>query len=105
VPYNHKRKVAAALKPIYTAPHADAAEAELERFDQTWGQRYPLRAQAWRRNWEHITPLLALPDELRRVLYGEPPRIAVLSGVARDRNPPEPRDLVRHAEGLARFDG
>jgi putative transposase len=26
-------------------------------------------AQAWRRDWEHITPFLALPDELRRVVY------------------------------------
>jgi putative transposase len=69
VPYKDKRKVAAALKPIYTAPNADAALEELERFDQTWGERYPMIAQAWRRDWEHITPFLALPDELRRVVY------------------------------------
>jgi Transposase, Mutator family len=37
-----RRKVAAALKPIYTAPTADAAETELERFDQQWGGRYPM---------------------------------------------------------------
>jgi putative transposase len=69
VPYKDKRKVAAALKPIYTAPNADAALEELERFDQSWGQRYPMIAQAWRRDWGHITPFLALPDELRRVVY------------------------------------
>jgi len=69
VPYKDKRKVAAALKPIYTAADADAALEELERFDQTWGERYPMIAQAWRRDWEHITPFLALPDELRRVVY------------------------------------
>src|ERR687898_462986 len=69
VPYKDKRKVAADLKPIYGAPNADAALEELERFDQTWGQRYPMIAQAWRRDWEHITPFLALPDELRRVVY------------------------------------
>jgi putative transposase len=69
VPYRDRRKVAAALKPIYTAPNADAALEELERFDQQWGERYPMIAQAWRRDWEHITPFLALPDELRRVVY------------------------------------
>jgi putative transposase len=69
VPYKDKRKVAAELKPIYTAPNGDAALEELERFDQSWGQRYPMIAQAWRRDWEHITPFLALPDELRRVVY------------------------------------
>jgi putative transposase len=26
-------------------------------------------AQAWRRDWEHITPFLALPADLRRVVY------------------------------------
>jgi putative transposase len=69
VPYKDRRKVAAALRPIYTAPNADAAETELERFDETWGARYPMIAQAWRRDWQHITPFLALPDELRRVVY------------------------------------
>jgi putative transposase len=34
LPYRDKRKVAAALKPIYTAPNADAALEELERFDR-----------------------------------------------------------------------
>src|SRR5215211_3879636 len=69
VPYKDRRKVAADLKPIYTAANAEAAETELERFDQSWGERYPMIAQAWRRDWEHITPFLALPDELRRVVY------------------------------------
>jgi putative transposase len=69
VPYKHRRQVAADLKPIYAAPNAEAAETELERFDQSWGERYPMIAQAWRRDWEHITPFLALPDELRRVVY------------------------------------
>ena len=69
VPYKDKRQVAAALKPIYRAPNADAALVELERFDEQWGERYPMIAQAWRRDWEHITPFLSLPDELRRVVY------------------------------------
>ncbi len=51
VPYKDRRKVAAALRPIYTAPNAEAAETELERFDETWGERYPMIAQAWRRDW------------------------------------------------------
>ena len=65
VPYKDKRKVAAALRPIHTA----AALEELERFDRQWGERYPMIALAWRAHWEHIDPFLALPDELRRVVY------------------------------------
>jgi len=69
VNYKDRRQVAAALKPVYTAANADDAQLELERFDQAWGERYPMIADAWRRDWEHITPFLALPDELRRVVY------------------------------------
>jgi len=69
VNYKDRRQVAAALKPVYTAANADDALIELERFDEQWGARYPMIADAWRRDWEHITPFLALPDELRRVVY------------------------------------
>jgi putative transposase len=69
VNYRDQRKVAAALRPIYTAPNAETALSELERFDAEWGQRYPATVNAWRTSWEHVTPFLALPDELRRAVY------------------------------------
>jgi putative transposase len=69
VNYRDRKAVARDLRPIYTAPNADDALTELERFDQTWGGRYPMIAQAWREHWEHITPFLALPSELRRAVY------------------------------------
>jgi putative transposase len=69
VSYNDRRKVAAALKPIYRAPNADAAFSELERFDEAWGARYPMIADAWRARWDHIIPFLALPEDLRRIVY------------------------------------
>jgi putative transposase len=69
VSYGDRRKVAAALKPIYRAANADAALIELERFDEAWGERYPMIAQAWRARWEHITPFLALTEDLRRIVY------------------------------------
>jgi putative transposase len=69
VSYADRRTVAAALKPIYRAANADAARSELERFDQAWGERYPMIAEAWRARWEHITPFLALTEDLRRIVY------------------------------------
>jgi transposase-like protein len=69
VNYRDQRRVAAALRPVYTAANADAALAELERFDTEWGARYPATVAAWRTSWEHVTPFLALPDELRRAVY------------------------------------
>ena len=69
VNYRDQRKVASALRPIYTAPNADAALDELDRFDAEWGGRYPATVQAWRAAWPHVIPFLALPDELRKAVY------------------------------------
>jgi putative transposase len=69
VNWKERKKVAAALRPIYTAPNADQALIELEQFETEWGQRYPPTVQAWRRSWPHVTPFLSLPEDLRRAVY------------------------------------
>jgi len=69
VNYRDLKKVTSALRPIYTAPNAEAAAAELERFDEAWGKRYPATVQVWREAWEHVIPFLALPDDLRKAVY------------------------------------
>jgi putative transposase len=69
VPRREKEQVARALKPIYTAVNADAAHHELERFDEQWGTRFPVITQAWLDAWEYVTPFLAFPPEVRRVIY------------------------------------
>lgn len=68
--WKERKRVAAALRAIYTAPHAEAAEAALETFDQgPWGQRFPMIGKAWRRVWAHVIPFYAFPPAVRRVLY------------------------------------
>jgi putative transposase len=69
VPRRDREQVARDLKPIYTAPDADTAQAALEAFDERWGSRFPVITQAWLNAWEHVTPFLAFPDEVRRVIY------------------------------------
>jgi putative transposase len=69
VTYRDRKKVAADLKPVYRAVNADAAAEALQAFDDSWGERYPMIAESWRARWEHITPFLALPAELRRAVY------------------------------------
>jgi putative transposase len=69
VPRRDREQVARDLKPIYTAANAQAAEAALEAFDETWGKRFPVITQAWLNAWEHVIPFLAFPDEVRRVIY------------------------------------
>ena len=69
VNYRDLDRVASALRPIYSAPNAETALAELERFDSEWGARYPATVRAWRDAWEHMIPFLSLPAELRRAVY------------------------------------
>jgi putative transposase len=69
VPRREREQVARDLKPIYTAADADAAQAELEAFDEKWGTRFPVITQAWLNAWEHVIPFLAFPAEVRRVIY------------------------------------
>jgi putative transposase len=69
VPRREFADVARDLKPIYTAIDAGHAHEELERFDEKWGARFPVITQAWLDSWEYVTPFLAFPPEVRRVIY------------------------------------
>ena len=69
VPRKEREQVARDLKPIYTAVDADAAQEALERFDEKWGPRFPVITKAWLDAWEYVTPFLAFPEEVRRVIY------------------------------------
>jgi len=70
VSYNERKKVAAALKPIYQAPDAEAARTELDDFAASeLGKRNPHTVAAFRNAWERFIPFLAFPPMLRRVIY------------------------------------
>ena len=69
VPRREREQVARDLKPIYTASDADAAQQALEAFDDKWGKRFPVITQTWLNAWEYVTPFLAFPPEVRRVIY------------------------------------
>jgi putative transposase len=69
VPRRQYDAVVKDLKPIYTAIDADGALVALEAFEEKWGKQLPVIGQAWRNAWEHITPFMAFPPEVRRVIY------------------------------------
>lgn len=70
VAYGQRKAVAAALKPIYQAPSADAALAALDAFKASeLGRANPRSAQVFEDAWERFTPFLAFPPELRKVIY------------------------------------
>ena len=69
VAYQDRKKVAAALKPVYTAVNEDAALDALAEFAAGWADKYPDALSTWQRAWERFTPFLAFPPMLRRVIY------------------------------------
>lgn len=68
--WKDRKALAAAIKPVYTAASADAAEAELDAFEAgQWGEKFPTVVASWRRAWTHVIPFFAFPPEVRRVIY------------------------------------
>ena len=68
--WKDRKLLAAALRPIYTAASAEAAEAALDAFERgMWGKKFPTVAAAWRRAWSHVIPFFAFPPQIRRVIY------------------------------------
>ena len=65
-----RQALAKALRPIYTAPSADAAWDALEEFERSaLGSQLPTVVAAWRRAWPQVIPFFAFPPDVRRVLY------------------------------------
>ena len=70
VSWKDRKPLAAALKSIYRAVDAKAAEEALTAFEASeWGMRYPAISQSWRRAWAEVIPFFAFPEEVRRIIY------------------------------------
>ena len=68
--WKDRKLLAAGLKPVYTAPSAEAAALALDEFERgPWGQKYPTVVASWRRAWDRVIPFFAFPPAVRRVVY------------------------------------
>lgn len=69
VTWTDRKKLAAALKPVYTAANEAAAELAMDKFEADWGAKYPGAVRTWRQRWQLFVPFLAYPVPIRRILY------------------------------------
>ncbi|MDV3136836.1 MULTISPECIES: IS256 family transposase [Mycobacteriaceae] len=69
VSYKDRKKVASAMREIYTAASVDAAELALKEFDGKFGEQYPGAIDTWRLAWNEFIPFLDYPVELRKIVY------------------------------------
>ena len=100
------RKPVAALKDIYRALEAKAAEAALSAFETgSWGRKYPAIGQSWRRAWGEVAPFYAFHADVQAVpVHHERHR-----GIERQAPPRRPRQRAlsqrrcRHQAPLSRL--
>ena len=70
VSWKQRKPLAAALRPVYTAPSADAASEALRAFAASpWGQQYPTIVASWERAWPYVTPFFVFPPAVRKLIY------------------------------------
>lgn len=69
ISHDDRKKAAAGMRGIYTAPTVEAAELAFKDFDRQFGAKYPGAVEVWRRAWNDFIPFLDYPPELRRVVY------------------------------------
>jgi putative transposase len=69
VSYQDRKKLATAMRAIYTAPTVEAAELAMASFEEKFGAKYPGAVAIWRNAWSDFIPFLDYPAELRLVVY------------------------------------
>ncbi len=70
VNYKDRKKVAALLRTIYSAPTEAAARAELDALAESeFGRDNPGVIRRWRDSWELVIPFFDFPPEVRKVIY------------------------------------
>jgi putative transposase len=67
--WKDRKRIAAALRPIYTAPSLEAATDAMDTFELEYGDRYGAIVATWRSAWERFIPFLAYPAVIRKIVY------------------------------------
>ena len=57
------------LKLVYKAISKEAAEEELDRLEEKWGDKYPIVIQSWRNKWENLSYYFKYPEHIRKIIY------------------------------------
>jgi len=56
------------LRPVYTAPSADAAMERFLEFGEVWESKYPAIIRLWERAWPEMVPFLSFDKEIRSLI-------------------------------------
>ena len=65
----HQKAFMVDLKRVYKALNKESAESALDELEKTWGDKYPIVIQSWRRKWDNLSVYFRYPEPIRRVIY------------------------------------
>jgi putative transposase len=104
ISYNDRKKLAAALRPLYTAVNEAAAKAALEQLRREHGRKCPGLIATWERSWDQFTPVPAVrPRHPQGHLHHQRHRIHQLPAPQDHQEPrPLPRRRRRDETALPR---
>ena len=57
------------LKEVYGAASEEVALYALEKFGETWNNKYPQIEKSWEKNWTDLAGFFKCPPEMRRLIY------------------------------------
>ena len=69
VSWQDRKKITAALRPVYTAVNEAAARAALDELRAAYGRKAPGLIAVWERAWEQFIPFLEFDTAIRKVIY------------------------------------
>ena len=69
IAWDDRKKLTAALRPVYTAVNEAAARAALEQLRAAFGKKAPGVIAVWDRAWEQFIPFLEFDTAIRKVIY------------------------------------
>lgn len=64
-----RKKVASALRKVYTCLTREQAQTALEAFAVEWGDKYQRIVRQWQDNWDELMAFMDFPKEMRRMIY------------------------------------
>jgi putative transposase len=69
VSWKHRKRLAADLRAVYSAPTREAGESALETFAHAWDAQCPLVSKLWRTHWNNLSAFFDYPPAIRKVIY------------------------------------
>jgi putative transposase len=69
IPWKDRKIFVVDLKAIYQAPTREAAEGNLRKLKEKWGNQYTVAVRSWENNWDDLATFFDYPAEIRRMIY------------------------------------